>query len=96
MSVKTAMMKFMFRIMGLPTCEEVDGFAYDYLDGKLDTKLVAMVERHLKYCKSCQKFIESYRLIVVQAKPFDPPPLEPEFKEKMFEFLRQHRKEVRD
>lgn len=80
----------MFRMMGLPTCEEVDGFAYDYLDGKLDTKLVAMVERHLKYCKSCQKFIKSYRS-TTEAKLTTPPPLDPEFREKMFEFLRQRK-----
>lgn len=92
MSVKTAMMSFMFRMMGLPTCEEVDKFAYEFLDGTLEDHLLKSVERHLRFCKSCQKFIAAYRLVATKAKPANPPPLESEFKEKMYEFLRQHRK----
>lgn len=83
-------------MMGLPTCEEVDGFAYDFLDGKLEVRLMQSIERHLRFCKSCQKFITSYRLVAAQVKPATPPPLEAEFKEKMFEFLCQQRKDVRD
>ncbi len=94
MSVKTAMMRLMFRMMGLPTCEEVDQFAYDFLDGKLEASLVRAIERHLRFCKSCQKFIASYRLVALQAKPVTPPPLDTEFKERMFEFLRQKRGET--
>ena len=89
MFVKTAMMKFMFRMMRLPTCEEVDRFAYDFLDGVLEPQVLKSIEKHLRFCKSCQKFISSYRLIAAKAKPVLPPPLDAEFKEKMFEFLRK-------
>lgn len=75
-------------MMKLPTCEEVERFAYDFLDQNLDNKTLQAVERHLRFCKNCQKFIKSYRLMVKKIKLAPPPPLEKEFKEKMLAFLK--------
>lgn len=87
MSVKTRMMKLMFRMMGLPTCEEVDQFAYTFLEGQLDPATTRRVERHLRTCKNCQRFMASYRK--TRALGQSPPSiaLDPEFKEKMLEYL---------
>ena len=75
-------------MMGLPTCEEVDQFAYDFLEGQLDPETTRQVERHLKTCKNCQKFIESYGRVAKQARLETPPPLDIELREKMFQFLK--------
>ncbi len=87
MSVKTRMMKWMFRMMGLPTCEEVDQFAYNFLEGQLDPKTTQQVERHLKTCKNCHRFMESYRKTRALGQSPSSIALDPEFKEKMLEFL---------
>ena len=87
MFAKTLIMKLMFRMMGIPTCEEVDQFAYDFLAGQLDAKITHQVKRHLKTCKNCQKFMVSYRKTYALAQNLPPPTLDSEFKEKMFEFL---------
>ncbi len=87
MSVKALTMKLMFRMMGLPTCQEVEEFAYDFLDGKLDEKTLRAVEKHLRFCKSCRRFIESYRRMRAAGSLRKAPSLDPEFKEKMFQYL---------
>ncbi len=87
MSVKTKMMRAMFGLMGLPTCEEVEQFAYDFLEGVLDSKTARAVERHLKACKNCQRFIAAYRKTAALGKTFPTPSLDPEFKEKLAGFL---------
>ncbi|EKD42343.1 MAG: hypothetical protein ACD_73C00196G0002, partial [uncultured bacterium] len=47
MAIKTLIEKWMLKMMGLPTCEEVDQFAYDFLEGKLDAKTIHQIKRHL-------------------------------------------------
>lgn len=89
MSVKHKMIRMMFGLMGLPTCEEVEQFAYDFLEGALDSRTIMSVERHLKACKNCQRFIAAYRKTVALGKTFEKPTLDPEFKENLFEFLVQ-------
>lgn len=87
MSVKHKMIRMMFGLMGLPTCEEVEKFAYDFLEGTLDSPTIKVVERHLKACKNCQRFIAAYRKTAALEKTFQKPSLDPEFKQKLFEFL---------
>lgn len=87
MSVKTLMMKWTFRMMGLPTCEEVDQFAYTFLERQLDPATTRRVERHLKTCKNCQRFMASYRKTRALGRSPLTITLDPEFEEKMLEFL---------
>lgn len=93
MFAKTLAMKMMFRMMGLPTCREVDQFAYDFLEGQLDPHITRQVARHLKTCKNCERFMTSYR----KTRFLDQSPpsiaLDPEFKQKMLEFLRTENRE---
>lgn len=89
MSVKALMMKWMFGMIRLPSCVEVDQFAYDFLEGKLDQKTMRAVKRHLWFCKNCKKFIASYHMVAQQAKVAPPPPLDAEFRERIFTFLQK-------
>ena len=87
MLAKLFMMRGMFAMMGLPTCEEVEKFAYDFLDGALDPKTARKVERHLKTCKNCQRFILSYKKTVELGQTAPQTSLPDEFKERIFQFL---------
>lgn len=91
MSVKTKMMRWMFKMMGLPTCEEVELLAYDYLDNTLDDKTRKSLERHLMFCTNCHHFIDSYRKIKAASSSLPNPPLNEEFKNHLTNFLKQHR-----
>lgn len=89
MSVKTKMMWMMRWVMRLPSCEEVDQFAYDYLEGHLDYKTVRLVDRHLKRCKNCQRFLNSYRKIRELGANPTGIHLDPEFTKELSVFLRK-------
>lgn len=89
MSVKTKMMRLMFGMMNLPTCEEVEQFAYDYLEGQLDPQTTHLVDRHLKACKNCLRFLDSYRKTRGAGLRAEVIPLDPEFKQRLFELLCQ-------
>lgn len=91
MSVKTKMMCWMFKMMGLPTCEAVEQLAYDYLDVQLDDKTRRALERHLSLCKNCHHFIDSYRKTKAAAANLPTPKLDEEFKQYLRDFLKQRR-----
>jgi len=81
----------LFRTLRLPTCEELEEFAYDFLEGNLDPTLERKVTRHLKICPPCIAFMNAYRRIRALAPQDPPPPLEEDFKEELMKFLRQQR-----
>lgn len=91
MGLKPLMKRAMFSMMGLPTCEEVEQFAYDFLEGSLDPKTKRQVEWHLKACRNCKRFISAYRKIRGLGPTLERPPLDPEFKENIVRFLIQKR-----
>lgn len=83
--------KWMLKLMGLPSCEEISGLAYAYLEGHLDPGLTAKFERHLGSCANCERFIASYRQIARPGGLARRIPLDPEFEKKTVEFLKENR-----
>jgi len=87
MSVRTKLDHWFFRLLRLPLCEAIEGFAYDFLEGNLDPQVHRLVERHLKLCPPCKKFMASYRRVRAAA-PRDPvPPLDPRFTEHLLKLF---------
>ena len=87
MTVKTKLERILFRSLRLPTCQELEEFAYDFLEGHLDPTTNRKVERHLKLCGPCQRFIEVYRRTRALRPDEEPPPLDETFKEELLGFL---------
>jgi len=87
MTIRTKVEKILFRSLRLPTCEELESFAYDFLEGKLDPATARKVERHLKLCGPCQRFMAAYRRARLLTPDEEPPPLEKEFKDEVLNFL---------
>ena len=77
-------------MLGLePTCEEVNGFISDYLEGTLDDKTRGKFEAHIGDCSACGRFLEQYETTVRlthDAGQFSPPD---ELFEKTMAFLRK-------
>jgi hypothetical protein len=86
MTIRTKVEKILFRSLRLPTCEELEEFAYDFLEGKLDPVTTQKVERHLKLCGPCQRFMAAYRRTRLLAPDEEPPSLQKEFKEEILAF----------
>lgn len=85
----TVVKKWMMKLMGLPTCEEISEFAYAYLDGELDPGQAAKFERHLDGCENCKRFVASYRAVARPQRLARPIPLDPEFEHRIVEFLKR-------
>lgn len=82
--------KWMMKLMRMPTCEEIERFAYDYLEGRLDPGLVKKFERHLKGCDNCEKFVRTYREVARPERLKQKIPLDPEFEARLIRFLKTH------
>ena len=77
-------------MLGLePTCEEVNGFIAQYLDGSLDDKTRKKFLFHIGDCAACGRYLEQYETTVDltrEAGAIDPPD---ELVEKTLGFLRR-------
>ena len=49
------------KMMGM-TCEDVEGFILDYLDGALRWRTRAMFRMHILFCKECRVYIRKYEV----------------------------------
>jgi predicted anti-sigma-YlaC factor YlaD len=53
------------RIMpGNMSCETVDGFIADYLDGALPANQLKVFERHLGMCAECRAYLDAYKTTI--------------------------------
>lgn len=46
------------------SCQEVNNFIMDYLDGKLSDETLDGFEKHLKMCPKCTPFLDQYKKTV--------------------------------
>jgi hypothetical protein len=81
---------WMMRFMGLPSCQEVERFAYDYLEEKLDGEVARKFERHLRGCRSCENFVRSYRAVAEPERLTGRIELDPDFEARVVGFLRRY------
>ncbi|MBI2820999.1 MAG: zf-HC2 domain-containing protein [Acidobacteria bacterium] len=82
---------WMMKLMGLPTCEEVEQFAYAYLEGDLERAQERRFERHLRGCPTCERFIHSYREVARPERLLQKIPLDPNFEHRVMQYLRENR-----
>ena len=75
------------KLMGLPTCEEIEQFAYAYLEGQLEPEQIKKFERHLEGCANCKRFVDSYREVARPERLAQTIPLDPDFERRIIEFL---------
>lgn len=83
------MMKaWMMKLMGLPSCQEIEQFAYAYLEQQLESDLAGRFERHLQGCRDCERFIDSYRRVARPEGLLQKIPLDPGFERRVVRFLK--------
>ena len=82
--------RWMMKLMGLPTCEEVADWAYAFLARQLEPEVEARFQKHLHGCANCHRFIESYRKVARPDGLARSMPLDPEFEKRTLEFLKEH------
>lgn len=48
-------------VPGMLTCEEVDGFLYDFHEGQLSNIELFKFKLHLSMCKECKDYLRNYK-----------------------------------
>ncbi len=87
MSLRTKIDRLLFKVIKVPTCQQLETLCYDFLEESLEKKTIRAIERHLSICPNCLRFIESYRRMKQLKETFVSPALDSEFKNKMLEFF---------
>lgn len=74
------------------TCEDVNGFLADYIDGTLPESLQERYEAHLAGCKTCSTYLSQYRKTINLSKSAGrgDPELPQELVERTLDFLHAH------
>ncbi len=57
----------MFKLPGMITCDEFEGFILAYLEDDLPPAQKRVFEIHLKVCKSCRQYLAAYRRTLTAA-----------------------------
>lgn len=69
------------------TCEDVNGFIVDYLEGALPDDLTRRFEKHIAGCGQCSKYVRQYRATMEYVGDQSPEPPQ-ELVEEALAFLR--------
>ena len=59
------------------TCEEFEGFLFDYLEGSLPARQRRVFELHLKICRECRDYLAAYKRTLEVGKQVYAEPLRP-------------------
>lgn len=85
------MKSWLMQLMGVPTCAEIERFAYAYLEGNLVAEQKRKFERHLEGCDTCHRFIQTYSQVAQPERLLHKIPLDPNFERRVIEFLKENR-----
>ena len=73
------------------SCEDVNDFIVEYLEGTLDDRTRRRFEKHIANCPACSTYLDQYRETVTLVKEEAAPPEPPEeLVDATLDFLRQH------
>lgn len=56
------------KLMRRPSCEEVNRFLVEYVEGLLEGETRDKFEAHIKRCKCCGPYLDDYRTTIKMAK----------------------------
>lgn len=72
------------------SCEEVNRFIMDFLDGEVDERTEVRFEAHLRNCPNCEAFLDQYRNTVHLVKDRDNVQIPDELVRRTIDFLQDH------
>ncbi len=72
-----------------PTCEDVNHFLVEYVEGVLDSTTQARYKSHLERCPHCLPYFEQYKMTLQMMKADGPCEAPEQLVEHTLEFLRE-------
>ena len=76
------------KLFSRPTCEEVNRFLAEYVEGTLPRETVDRFNNHMSRCKCCGPYLESYRATIDLVRTGEEIELPDELVEHTIAFLR--------
>jgi anti-sigma factor RsiW len=77
------------RLMGTPSCQEVNSFLMEYVDEKLDAETSERYRKHLGRCGTCTAYLEQYQDTIKLAKECQSCELPSDLVEHTLSFLKE-------
>lgn len=74
------------------SCQQVNRFILDYLEGEMEDQTRVTFEAHLRNCPNCGSFLDQYRATAQLVRDVDDVEIPPEMIERTVEFLRREGK----
>lgn len=71
------------------SCQQVNQFIVDYLEGTMDEPTRVAFESHLRHCPNCGPFLDQYRTTARLVRDADDIEVPPAVIERTIEFLRK-------
>ena len=72
------------------SCQQVNQFILDYLEGEMDEPTRVAFQAHLQNCPNCGSFLEQYRTTARLVKDSDEIDIPPAVIDRTIDFLRSH------
>ena len=72
------------------TCQEVNSFLVEYMEGAIDEETRVAFEAHVEKCKNCQNFFEQYNATIEMIRAQEHLDIPPELFEQTMAFLEKH------
>lgn len=72
------------------TCREITELLVDYVDGSLPSEECQRLEAHLCGCRTCDHFLQSYRVTILLTRRLPCEALPPELTARLKRFLEDH------
>lgn len=81
----------MWKVTGKPSCQEINGFLAEYVDGTLDPEVSKQYHTHLGKCGTCGSYLEQYEETIRLARECRDSELPEDLVEHTLAFLRERR-----
>lgn len=70
------------------TCKEITDLLYRYLNDQLSPRVKRDFQRHLRICRDCVNFLNTYKKTVSVTRSIRPEEIPPEVRNNILDFLR--------
>ena len=79
--------KLIQKLTGGYSCERVNSFLLDYVEGRLDPATAERFEKHIRLCPNCGRYLDQYRKTISMVKEIPQPEVPSELVERTRTFL---------
>lgn len=89
-----AIVQILRKMMGRPSCEEVNRFLAEFVEGTLPADIQAKFAKHVDGCKCCGSYLDDYKTTIKLAKSCQDVAIPDKLADSTVEFLQSYMKDA--